>query len=210
MQPFTIRRQGSYHAEDADSENPSATAVRSLMLSSGLWLDYVPENARNIFADASLHTIVSGERAMLLRLRTMDDAEFEVLPYGSEGLWRKFMHCARERSSLEGILTSAKSKRYTRTRIDRMAMCAFLGLTAQDLNVLPPYTRILAFNHRGRSILNAYAESCHLKNTGEKADCPYWELEKKSQDLYGLFCTDAPEPPGQEGKRRVYYDKEQE
>ena len=209
MRPFPIRRQGSYHAEDADSENPSATAVRSLMVSSGLWLDYVPESARSIFSDASLHTIAAGERAMLQRLRTMEDTEFEALPYGSEGLWRKFMHCARERSSLEGILVSAKSKRYTRSRIDRMAMCAFLGLTAQDLETLPPYTRILAFNNRGRSVLNAYAERCQLKNTGEKTDHPYWDLEQKVQDLYGLFCTDAPEAPGLEEKRRVYYDKEQ-
>ena len=210
MRPFPIRRQGSYHAEDADPENPSATAVRSLMLSSGLWLDSVPESARSIFADASIHTIAAGERAMLMRLRTMTDEAFEALPYGSEGLWRKFMHCARERSSLEGILASTKSKRYTRSRIDRMAMCAFLGLTAQDLEMRPPYTRILAFNDRGRRILNAYAECGHLKNIGEKAEHPYWVIEQRAQDLYGLFCTDAPEAPGREEKRRVYYHKNQD
>ena len=85
---FPIRRAGSYHAESADAENPSATSVRSLMLTSGLWLDYVPEPARDCFRGASLHTAAAGERAMLARLRTMTDAEFEALPYGSEGLWR--------------------------------------------------------------------------------------------------------------------------
>ena len=40
-------------------------------------------------APGSCHTVKAGERAILARLRTMTDAEFEALPYGSEGLWRK-------------------------------------------------------------------------------------------------------------------------
>ena len=202
---FPISRPGSYHEKQADSENPSATAVRNLMVTSGLWLDYVPEAAREIFEDASLHTVSAGERAMLMRLRTMTEEEFEALPYGSEGLWRKFMRSCRERSSLEGILTSTKSKRYARSRIDRMAMCAFLGISAKDLEAVPPYVRILSFNDRGRKILNRYAESCCLKNAGEKEEDSYWLLEQRAQDLYGLFCTDAPEAPGREEKRRVSY-----
>ena len=140
----------------------------------------------------------------------MGEADFEALPYGSEGLWRKFMHAAGERSSLEGILTATKSKRYARSRIDRMAMCAFLGIRQEDLNALPGYTRILAFNDRGRKVLNAFSQDCCLKNAGEKMEDPYWSLEKRVQDLYGLFCLDAPEAPGKEEKRRVYYDKNEE
>ena len=203
---FPIIRPGNYHASEADGENPSATAVRSLMVSSGLWLDYVPEQARPFFEDAAIHTVSAGERAVLARLRTMEDWEFEALPYGSEGLWRKFMHACRERSSLEGILTATKSKRYVRSRIDRMAMCAFLKISKEDLEAIPPYTRILSFNGEGRSILNQRSESCCLKNTGEKAEGAYWLLEQRAQDLYGLFCTESPEAPGKEPKRRVFYD----
>ena len=210
MDIFPICRPGSYHDTHADGENPSATAVRSLMMSSGLWLDYVPKAAGDLFRDASLHTIAAGERAMLGKFRTMTDADFEALPFGSEGLWRKFMHACRERSSLEGILNATKSKRYTRTRLDRMAMCAFLGLTRQDLNTLPPYVRVLAFDDRGRQILSQKAQVCGLKNIGEKADHPFWDTEQRVQDLYGLFCTDAPEAPGRESKRRIYYHKNQE
>ena len=147
---------------------------------------------------------------MLARLRTMEEKDFEALPYGSEGLWRKFMHAAGERSSLEGILTAAKSKRYARSRIDRMAMCAFLGITREDMAQIPGYTRILAFNDRGRSVLSEFSQDCCLKNAGEKVRDPYESLEKRAQDLYGLFCLDAPEAPGKEEKRRVYYDKNEE
>ena len=207
MAPFPILRQGNYHSPLPDGDNPSATAVRNLMLQSGLWLDYVPQEAREIFRDAPMHSLEAGERAILARLRTMTDGEFEALPYGSEGLWRKFMHACRSKATLEGILTETKSRRYTRTRLDRMVMCAFLGLTWEDLASPPPYTRVLAFNHRGRAILAENRKGPALVNAGQRTQLPFEELESRIEDLYGLFCTDSPEPPGREGKRRVYYDK---
>lgn len=210
MEVFPVHRPGSYHDMEADDENPSATAVRGLMLNSGLWLDYVPKAARDCFRDTAFHTIAAGERAMLGRLRTMTDAEFEALPYGSEGLWRKFMHACREQASLEAILNASKSKRYTRTRLDRMAMCAFLGLTAEDFKTHQPYTRVLAFSHAGRQVLNAHKDSGTLLNIGQRVDHPCWELEQRISDLYGLFSLEAPDAPGQERSRRVYYSKTQE
>ena len=205
MEPFPIHRAGSYHAEVVDAENPSATAVRNLMLIAHNWKSCVPRTAREVFRDAPLHSIQAGERAVLAKLRTMTDAEFEALPYGSEGLWRKLMHACRAEATLEDILTAVKSKRYTRTRLDRMVMCAFLGITGELLEAPVPYTRVLAFNDKGRSILKEAKKNGAFLNAGESADHPYWELEKRCGDLYGLFCTEAPEPPGVEEQRRIFY-----
>ena len=205
MEIFPIHRAGSYHAEIADSENPSATAVRNLMLNSYNWRTSVPREVRNVFQDAPLHSTAAGERAILTRLRTMTDAEFEALPYGSEGLWRKLMHESRRCSTLEEILTAVKSKRYTRSRLDRMVMCAFLGITEELLNTPVPYTRVLAFNDRGRAALKEAKKSGVYLNAGESSPHPYWELEKRCGDLYGLFCTERIDPPGSEENRRVFY-----
>ena len=202
---FPIHRQGSYHALSVDADNPSATAVRNLMLIAHNWKSCVPQAARAILEGETLHSISAGERAMLGKLRTMTDAEFEALPYGSEGLWRKLMHASRQEATLEEILTATKSKRYTRSRLDRMVMCAFLGITAEDLQMQVPYTRVLAFNDRGRILLKQAKKNGVYLNAGEKKDHPYWELEKRCGDLYGLFCTGCIEPPGGEEKRRVYY-----
>jgi len=207
LEPMVIRREGSYHDRSADPENPSATAVRQLMFQSGAWLDYVPAQARQAFAGEALHSLSAGERAILARLRTMTDAEFEALPYGSEGLWRKLMHASREQASLEDILTATKSKRYTRTRLDRMVMCAFLGLTAADLATPAPYVRVLALNDRGRSILKQARQASRFPNIGEKQADAYQAIESRCGDLYGLFCLDGPEAPGSEDACRVYYQK---
>lgn len=208
MDIFPILREGSYHAETADEENPSATAVRSLMLNAYNWRTCVPRDARTVFENAPLHSMAAGERAVLARLRTMTDAEFEALPYGSEGLWRKLMHASRRENTLEDILTAVKSKRYTRSRLDRMVLCAFLGIAKEMLEAEPPYIRVLAFTDRGRALLKEAKKNGAFLNAGEAADHPYWELEKRCGDLYGLFCINGTEPPGTEENRRIYYHKE--
>ena len=205
MEPFPIHRQGSYHALSVDAENPSATAVRNLMLISHNWKNCVPREAGVLLEGAPLHSIAAGEKAVLARLRTMTDEDFEALPYGSEGLWRKFMHACRRETTLEEILAATKSKRYTRTRLDRMMMCAFLGITAEDLTMEIPYTRVLAFNGKGRTVLSAAKKHHIYLNAGESFDHPCWALEKRCGDLYGLFCVDGIEPPGREENRRIYY-----
>ena len=207
MKPLPMTREGSYHAETPDGENPSATALRKLILESGDWQPYVPECTRNIYEDAAVHTLKLGERAVLAKLRTMTDGEFEAVPYGSEGLWRKFMHACRREADLSAITAATKSKRYTATRIDRMLMCAYLGITAETLASPAPYVRALALNDQGRSVLKSAKQHLHCINAGEIPDSPYWELEKRCADLYTLFSSSI-EAPGAEEKQRIYYHKE--
>ena len=205
MQPFPIRRAGNYHDTLPDTENPSATSIRKLIAEDKDWEAYVPAAA--VLKNAPVHTLKAGERAMLARLRTMSDAEFEALPYGSEGLWRKLMHSCRECATLEDILHATKSKRYARARLDRMVMCAFLGITKAELEALPPYARVLGLRQSGIPALKKARETGLFPHTGEKTGDAYALLEQRLDDLYGLFRADVPSPAGQTGNRRVYIDK---
>jgi predicted nucleotidyltransferase len=205
MKPFPILREGCYHDTTADPDNPSATAVRAMMAQGGNWQDFVPEEVQKVFQNSVLHTKRAGERAMLAKLRTMTEEEFEAVPFGSEGLWRKLMHAARLEATVEDIAAAVKSKRYTRSRIDRMIMCAFLGLTQEHLHTPAPYARVLALNDKGREILKTARKYGSYPNIGEKIDHPYQVLENRCTDLYALFAEGAPEPPGLEAKRRIYY-----
>lgn len=205
MEPLPITRSGCYHDTAPDPDNPSATALRLLMQTDGAWQNYVPQEAAACFKNAALHTLEAGERAVLYRLRTMNDKDFETLPYGSEGLWRKLMHSSRREATLEDILTAVKSKRYTRTRLDRMVMCAFLGITVQDLMEKPPYVRVLAFNDRGREILRLARETGDFPNAGQHMDDPYQNKENRWEDYYALFSEEKPGAAGSEPGRRVFY-----
>lgn len=200
MQPMVIHRQGSYHDDTPDKENPSATAIRHLMLQGLDFAEYVP--FPGCFENAHLHTIAAGEQAMVYRLKTMTDAEFEALPYGSEGLWRKLMKNARSYNTLEDIITATKSKRYTRTRLDRMVMCAFLGITEEMLCTPAAYINVLAFNDKGRQVLKTARQTGKFVNIGENVKDPYTDLVKRWDDLYEMFST-KPEKQN----RKVYAHK---
>ena len=204
MEPMPIVREGSYHDTAIDKENPSATALRNRMAEDGDWLGFVPDLASSVFAGAMQHRLSAGEQAVLYRLRTMTDAEFESLPYGSEGLWRKLMHNARKYATLEEIITATKSKRYTRTRLDRMVMCAFLGITQKDMDTPAPYARVLALNDKGREILKIARETGLFPNAGDILEHPYQMLENRVSRLYGLFSLNGA-TLFNEDKRRIVY-----
>lgn len=196
-----IIRNGSYHAQMLDHNFPSATAVRKAIAEGTEWTGAVPDAVRDLFRQAPVHTLAAGERAILGKLRTMPDEAFAALPYGSEGLWRKLMKSVRSRNTLEEIAEATKSKRYTRTRIDRMIICAFLGITEADMKECASPIRVLAFTDRGRAILHEHPE---FQNAGENVT----PFEQRLGDLYGLFCRDGVGQPGLESKRRVYYHQE--
>lgn len=204
---FAIHRPGSYHSKKVDIAYPSATAVRCQIINDQPWYGAVPDKVYALFHSQPVHSLEAGERAILSKLRTMEDSEFEALPFASEGLGRKLMKASRTYASLEEIKVHTKSKRYTRTRIDRMVMCAFLGINSKMINIKPNFVRVLGFSESGRKILHQHPE---FRNAGETIADSYWDLEQKCGSLYGIFSHVLPEAPGVERCRRIVYLKEME
>lgn len=205
LELLPIRRSGSYHDTVADPENPSATALRSLICAADRWQGFVPDAAAEVLKNAPIHTRSAGERAILTRLRSMTDEEFELLPYGSEGLWRKLMYACRECATIEQIITQTKSKRYTRTRLERMILCAFLGISREMLEAPAPYARVLGFTGAGAAILKQARKTGIFPHVGDKMDSDYQLLEDRADRLYSLFSQDP--TPSAICERRVVIEK---
>ncbi len=169
-----------------------------------LWKLAVPEALHGLYETAPIHCMEAGERAMLAVLRTLPDEAFAALPYGAEGLWSKLMKNCRSCASVQEIVAATKSKRYTHSRVQRMLLCAFLGLTGKNLESPSPYARILAFDARGSALLRTLKSRFPLVNAGERPpDAAYYALEYRAAALYGLFAAEAPEPPNVEAALRV-------
>lgn len=191
IRPLAVRREGGYHDETPDAGNPSATAVRAALMRGEDWQQLVPEAAAAIYGSAVHYELRYGERAMLARLRAMTDAEWADIPFGSEGLWCKVRRAVQTEGPIESILCAAKSKRYPRTRLQRLLMCAYLGLTQADLARPIPYVRVLAFDQAGRTLLRRMRSSGSIPivNAGARpADAAYYALERRCAALYGLFA----------------------
>ncbi len=203
LKPKVLRREGAYYADHADPENPSASYLRG----AEDWQGMVPPEALQVFAPGKRYTLAAGERAVLARLRGMSEEEFESLPYGSEGLWRKVMHGVRSAASVEEILLSAKSKRYTRTRLSRMLMCAYLGITETMLQAAAPFVRVLSMNENGQKVLRKMRDcgGIPVLNGGElPEDKEFAELERRAADLYDLFAEDTVTAAGGELRGRSF------
>ena len=188
--PFAIRRTGDYHAVEADWEAPSATAVRKLF-PAGNWKACMPDAAAQVLDGAVWYEPAFGERAVLARLRGMTDAQWEACAHGSEGLWSKAMKAARRCSTVEDLIQALKSKRYPRTRIQRLLLCAYLGITAADLQTPLPYSRILAFSDSGRPLIRQAKNRGELTliNPGQPPENrEYYALETRAADLFTLFA----------------------
>jgi len=208
MEPLPILRPGSYHAAVPDQENPSATAVRSLM-DGEEWLRYVPIKARELFRAAPRYFLSAGERAILARLRAMSAEEWKTAAHGSEGLWSKAMKAVRSEATLAAVVEKTLSKRYPRTRIMRLLTCAYLGIREETLAAPVTSVRVLALSQKGTGILKRARDrgSLQLLNPGQHAaDAVFEERERRVSDLYALFSSgEMGLAPAQEKKARISF-----
>ena len=214
IKPVTIRREGAAHNSlDRTGEGfRSATQLRQ-HLARGEWeavRPYVPAGNLDILQSAPLADPRLGERAVLACLRKMTAEDWAKLPDAGagEGLPQRLERAGRQCRSLDDFFTLAKTRRYAMARLRRMALWAFLGLTAADVPAEPPYLRVLGFNARGREVLKQMKTTAQLPILTKPAharelDGPgrrLFELEAQCTDLYGLFLPQLP-PPGQEWTR---------
>lgn len=189
IEPLVIARTGDYHAQVPDPQAPSATAVRSLV-PDGPWQQYLPREAAELLSQVPWYDLSWGERAVLARLRSLHDWEWEACAHGSEGLWRKAMKAARSQPDFESVVQAIKSKRYPRTRIQRLLLCAYLGISQSDLSRPISYSRILAFSPQGQKLLRTAKKrgEISLFNPGAAPDdLNFYQLEIRCSDLFSLF-----------------------
>ena len=204
IRPLTVPRQGAGHDGPAAGGFASASELRRL-LRAGRGEEAAPYLTAPWSGElADMQHI---ERAVLARLRTMGEGDWAALPDGggAEGLPSRLVKAAREAVSLEDFYTLAKTKRYPHARLRRLALAAFLGLTAAERPAAPPYVRVLGLGGRGRALLRKMKDTCPLPVIVKPAqarelDGParaLFEAEAKYTDLYGL-CFPAPRPCGAE------------
>lgn len=141
------------------------------------------------------------ERAVLYRLRTMTETDFSTIADCTEGLEHRLVRSAAQATSLEEFYALAKSKRYAHARIRRIALRAFLGITALPDRV--PYLRVLGANIRGLELLRDMKTRSTLPVVTKPAHGRKLEGEvgalfiqgRRADDLWGL-CLERPIPGG--------------
>lgn len=211
IQPLAIPRRGAAHGDGEAREGfVSASAIRMLLRRGeedrALSL-MAPAMAEGYRADREAGRapafLENCERAVLARLRFMEEVDFAALDPGREGLYRRFYRASRSAASVEELLESAKTKRYPLARLRRMLFWAYLGLSPAP-PFPPPYLRLLAAGEGGGTALLAgmrktaalpvLTKPASVRRMGEDAR-ELFELEARASRLYALACPDPAAVP---------------
>lgn len=202
-EPVSILRKGSAHGAEMNENERfcSAGAIRKALAGGA-----DPEEVRGYVPSCTYEALMNErltfteEWTEILRYALMSTpAEvLEDCPSGGEGLGNLIKSAARSADSFEDVIMSAKSKRYTYTRLSRLCMQAVLGITREQYPAgSPRYVRILGFSERGREYLSEIKrnESCSLplitninKETGALDDTAssMLKLDVRAADIYDL------------------------
>ncbi len=205
MEPFTVPRTGAGH----DEPGGSASDIRALLNAEKPVKNYLPKDVytllhKEVQRGRGPVSVQSLETAIVSRLRMLGEAAFNGVPDAAEGLGNRIYAAVREESTIDGILSAAKTKRYALARIRRMCMCAALGLKAGQASGLPPYARVLAANETGRQALKLIKEKSQIpvitkpaEINGLSQECKtLFSLNSSAHDLYVLGYTAKEEQRG--------------
>lgn len=214
MEPFTVKRMGAAH----DSFAPiggmaSASFLREAVRAgrTNSLAPFVPHAVCNLLIGAMEKGVCPSreelaERAVLAVLRLRTKEQLAALPAVSEGLENRLYNAIAEADSLETLITLAKTKRYARTRLQRLIWCAYLGIGAETAKGLPPYIRVLGATEAGLEVLHEakrrgtklpiVTRPSQIELLDERAK-KMFALECRAADLYALALP-KPYPCGSE------------
>ncbi|MFD2612958.1 nucleotidyltransferase [Paenibacillus gansuensis] len=220
--PLTVtRRAAGYHQTDiTDEQIASATAIRRLLFEEGdlaAAKPYLPPYTYDVlqrewtagrapvswsrYAPQLMHRIVSASADDLAQLAEV-----------TEGLQHRLKAALPRLGSsplnIERLLAELKTKRYTRTKLQRMLTRILLGhtksaLSAGALRAGVSYIRVLGFTERGRALLKRMKTTAKLPVVTKvsKESFPYLDMDIRATAVYALgFDT-----PSSEDLLRDYY-----
>ena len=197
--PLAIKRMGVNHdAYEAKDGYSSATAIRQMLLSGNTEtaLSYIPSECHELFNSSSIHNIKAMEKAIIAELIKIPVQKLAEISDVSEGIENRIKSAAIEASTIEELADTIKTKRYTHSRIRRILLSAYLGITNFDRETATPYIKILDHNERGQELIARMKKTAILpvvRNTSQinKLKSPhikaFWERERVFDHLYETF-----------------------
>jgi len=208
IKPFTIKRVGSqYNDTELNNKIASATAIRKKILESNdisSIKDYVPKetyyNLANYINDyKSFNSLDNYNQIIhyLLRIKGKDSL-LNIMDVEA-GLENRIVEKSHSFNKLDSFINSIVTKRYPRTRIQRILIHLMMDLYEDTFKNLfshyPNYIRVLGSNENGFYLINKIKEKTDIPIIIKYSDYrnlknPYVEniisFDKKATDLFFL------------------------
>lgn len=196
IKPIAAARTGAGHNSNAaDGGIASATLIRELLLQgkqSEAFL-YMPDFAKELFENVPPHSVKELEEAILCELLKISADKLKDFSDVTEGLENRIKNAVLTSVTLDELINTVKTKRYTRSRIQRILLSVFLGITDNDRRTSPKYIKVLAHNEFGQKLIAAAKKTAALpiiRNTsqvnklGSSEVKAMWERERSFDKIY--------------------------
>ena len=205
LEILTVNRKGAgYNDNFSIGEFASATYIRDLIRKKESFKSFVPDNLFSLYSNAiengKFLSEYKFELSALGVLRSKLSDDFSAIANISEGLDNRIKTAINNHNSLEELYDEIKTKRYTYTRVKRAVLSVILDVKSVDLQILPPYCRVLGFNTKISGVMGDLAKNSKIpfvasysdivKLQNPKADRVF-ELENKSTDIYNLILNSS-------------------
>lgn len=173
IKPVLVERKGTtYNSANIVDNMCSATAIRNLLEKNELKTveNVVPDQVFKIIDQE----IVNGRAPMFLKnyekeilytLRRTSTCDLANIADVSEGLENLLKKASNDGMELESVIDIVKTKRYTRTRVQRILLHTLLDVRKTDVEDYkhnPQYIRVLGFTKNGEKVLSQIGNVSNL------------------------------------------------
>lgn len=215
--PLTIKRvNNDYNTENITGSISSASSIRKHIFTGNL--SPSDDIIATVLPKASIDTLIeefkSGRGPIFKEdfyciitslIRKMTAEQIKSFAYVSEGLENRIKNAADAAGTYDELLEGICTRRYTKTRVQRILMGILMGITSKDIDMLsrfdsPQYARVLGFNQKGKQLLSQIKQKSSIPLVLKTADfiksCDSslkrkLDFESLSTDLY-VMCHRNP------------------
>lgn len=205
--PIAIKRMGSNYNDLSLSKGfSSATAIRNEIKTKGLSSskNLVPNETYSQLEEYiskydNFNTLENYSQILIYLLRTMDKNRLKNLMDIESGLENRIVEFGYKSNNITEIIDNIVTKRYPRTRIQRLMIHLLNQLDGPTFKELyenyPSYIRVLGANSKGLILLNRIKENSSLPIITKFADHKKYKddflekilhFDKKSTDIFFL------------------------
>ena len=207
ISPVIIKRQGSdYKDEVASNRFSSATAIRKTILDKGhnSVEELLPSTTYRLLESFyhkhnRFNQLENYYPILKYLLLTIDKKKLKRILDMENGLENRIVEKSYSSTSLTEIIDNSVSKRYPKTRIQRILIHLLSGISGSSIKSLYskdlPYIRVLAANNKGLELLSAVKKNSttpiltkfsHIGDYEDETAKEFASYEIKATDLYYL------------------------
>jgi len=175
IKPIAIKRMGaSYHQKNIKGKISSATSIRNeilnnlnspktdlFMLNNKIKSTIPPSGfpvlERELRDGRGPITLDSYRQYILATMRRKSLEDISRIHGVTEGLENRIKKASLKSYTVEQLINSIKTRRYTRTKIQRIILHLMMNLSKKDVKIFnrcgPLYARVLGFSKKGKTLL---------------------------------------------------------